>query len=149
MIPVLIFIVAVLLLLVGAYYLSRALFKKAVRQVVAIFRRLGATSPKNAKTLLELGLVRAGLGERLLRGRDYKPYALRMLAQANVVREVDGGRAYLSEDELERSPVKKFARVKDPKPPEPAKSVKPAKPTTPVKPAPPAAPAPPAPPAEG
>ena len=106
------FVVIVVLLFAGAFYVSRLLFYKAVRQVVFLFRKRGATSPKSAATLEDLGLAGGGLRDRLFKPRDYRPYALRLLAQANIVRETEEGKAYLSEAELERSPVKKVARIK-------------------------------------
>jgi hypothetical protein len=45
----------------------------------------------------------------MFRMRDYKPYATRLLGQANVIRSTEDGLVYLSEDELEHSPVKRFA----------------------------------------
>jgi hypothetical protein len=152
MTPVVTFILVVVLLLAAGYYMSRYLYKRAIRRVVALFRREGATNPKNAKTLAELGLARTGLADTLLRPRDYKPYALRTLVQANVIREAEGGRAYLSEDELERSPIKKLAKIKEPRPTVPVAPARPAKPVKPekaVKPKETAKPGEPAPPAEG
>ncbi len=106
------FVVIVVLFLVVAFYVSRLLFYRAVRQVVFLFRKRGATSPKSATTLEDLGLAGGGLRDRLFKPRDYRPYALRLLAQANIIRETEEGKVYVSEAELERSPVKKLARIK-------------------------------------
>jgi hypothetical protein len=97
-------------LIVGATYLSRFLLRKAVRDVVSLFRRQGATSPATAATLEELGLARSPF-DRIFRLRDYRPTALRLLAQANIIRNAEEGRLYLSEDELKRSRVKEFAGI--------------------------------------
>lgn len=102
-------VVAILLLLVAALYLSRYLLKRAVREVVALLRAKGATDPESAAMLEELGLERGGTFDRMFRLRDYRPSALRLLAQANVVRATDGGRIYLSEAQLAGSHVARFA----------------------------------------
>jgi hypothetical protein len=109
----LILILIIVVGLVGAVYLSRFKLKRAMRLVVFVFRTGGATSPKTAKTLEELGLaVRGGLFNNMFKPRDYRPYALRALSQANILRALDDGRVYLSEDELEHSTLKDFAKIK-------------------------------------
>lgn len=101
----------IVVLLAGAVYLSRFLIKKAMRDVVSVFRRRGALTPKGALTAEELGLVKGRFTDRMFRVRDYKPDALRLLAQANVVKMTEDGRLYLSEAELNESPVKRFAGI--------------------------------------
>lgn len=103
---VLIFLAVVILM---AIYVPRYLLRRAIRDVVARFRELGAVSPESAATPQELGLGPRGVLESTFRMRDYRPYAVRMLAQADIIRPTEDGRIYLSEDELERSPVKRFA----------------------------------------
>ena len=98
-------------LLAGAVYLSRFLIKKAMRDVVAVFRRRGALDPKTALTGEDLGLVKAKLMDRMFKVRDYKPEALRLLAQAEVVKVTEDGRLYLSEAQLSDSPMKRFAGI--------------------------------------
>jgi hypothetical protein len=82
-----------------------------MRNVILRFRRKGAISPAKATTLYELGLEQRDFLHRMGRTRDYKPQALRLLSQKNVVRATEDGRVYLSEDELRDSPLKKFAKV--------------------------------------
>ncbi len=111
--------------LVGAVYLSRFKLKRAMRLIVAVFRAQGATSPKTAKRLEELGLVvTGGLFNNMFKPRDYRPYALRALSQANILRATDDGRVYLSEDELEHSTLKNFAGIKPPRAPQGAQNDK-------------------------
>ncbi len=45
------------------------------------------------------------------RFRDYRPYAIRLLGQAEIILGTEEGGLYLSEEKLEGSPVKKFARL--------------------------------------
>lgn len=109
-------VLAVLLLIgvliVVMIYVPRFLLRKATRDVLSLFRRRGATNPTKATTLEQLGLVQGSHLERLTRLRDYRPYALRLLTQANVIRATEGGTLYLSEETLEHSPVKRFAGIK-------------------------------------
>jgi hypothetical protein len=93
-------------------YVPRLLLRKATRDVVALFRGRDATSPSSATTLEQLGIVQRSRLERLTRLRDYRPYAVRLLTNTNVIRTTEEGRMYLSEETLEHSPVKRFARIK-------------------------------------
>ncbi|NLO28581.1 MAG: hypothetical protein GX113_10470 [Actinobacteria bacterium] len=105
-------VLALAVLVVAAVYLPRYRLRKAMRQVVSLFRAQGATSPKTAKTLEELGLAKSGNPfDSLFKPRDYRPYALRALGQADVLRPGPQGSLYLSEEELDRSPLKGFARI--------------------------------------
>jgi hypothetical protein len=111
MMEVVVFFVALMLLAAAAIYMSRYLFKRALREVVSSFCARGATNPKNAATLEELGLQRNGVLSRMSKLRDYRPYAVGMLNRANIVRQTEEGRLYLSEDELGRSSLKRFAEI--------------------------------------
>jgi len=106
-------VIILLVVLVGAvYYIPRFLVGRAVKKVVAIFRKAGATSPQTAKSLDELGLAPKSYAQRMFRTRDYKPYAARLLGQAEIMRATEEGKVYLSEEALANSPqVKKFARM--------------------------------------
>ncbi len=109
-------ILVLIVLFIGAlalvFYLQSLLTRKAMREVVARFRARGATSPEKATTEAELGLARADFLHRMGKTRDYKPQAMRLLGQKNIIRVTEEGRLYLSEDELRNSPLKDFARLK-------------------------------------
>jgi hypothetical protein len=96
----------------GVFYLSRYLFRRAVRSVISLFRKEGATSPSTATTPEKLGIVQAGYFDRAFKLRDYRPYALRLLGEANIIRRTEDGTLYLSEEELERSPVRRSVGIK-------------------------------------
>ena len=83
--------------------------KRAIRQVIQIFRKTNATSVKNAKTVGELGLRPLGFFDRILKLRDYKPYALTVMISAGVVRQTEDGKVYLSEEKLSASTLSKYA----------------------------------------
>jgi hypothetical protein len=78
----------------------RIRIKRATNQVVAIFERNNALDARSAKTIDELGLRPRTFLEGMLRIRDFKPYALQILMKAEVVRQTDGRRLYLSQDKL-------------------------------------------------
>lgn len=105
-------LLAIVALGAAAMYLSRFLLKRAMRQVVSIFRQRGAVTAKNAATAEALGLVRGGMMDRMFRLRDYRPDALRVLLQAGIIKATDEGGLYLSEEDLDRSPVKKFVSAR-------------------------------------
>jgi hypothetical protein len=98
----------VVIIVIGASILAilmvpRLLTGRAIRSVVRIFRQNGAVTVNNAKSVDELGLKPLTLAERLLRTRDYKPYALRLLIDAGIVKADERGHLYLSEEELAES----------------------------------------------
>jgi hypothetical protein len=100
---VLFVLLIILLVILGFFVLPRMRISRAVRQVVAIFERHNALDVRSAKTIDELGLRPPTFLEGLLRMRDFKPYALQILMNAEVVRQTDGGRLYLAQDKLPAS----------------------------------------------
>ena len=103
-------IVILLLVLVLAFYGARLMAKRAVRNVVLLLREHGAVTPETARTLEEVGIIRGNMMDRMFKLRDYRPQALRALVQASVVRATEDQRFYLSEDDLQRSPLKSMVR---------------------------------------
>lgn len=78
--------------------------RRAVRQVVEIFREHNAMHPSTAKTPEQLGFEQQrSVMSTLFRGRDYKGYALSMLIKAQVVQQLEDGRLYLQEDRLSQT----------------------------------------------
>jgi hypothetical protein len=90
----------IILAILGFFVLPRMRVRRAVNQVVAIFERTNALDVRSARTIDELGLKPPTFLEGMLRTRDFKPYALQILMNAEVVRQTDGGRLYLSQDKL-------------------------------------------------
>lgn len=81
--------------------------KRAIPKVIRIFREYYATGSKNAKTVDELGFKPQGTLQRMLKGRDYKQYALKALMKAEIIQATEDGRLYLSEDKLAASGLDK------------------------------------------
>jgi hypothetical protein len=71
-----------------------------VNQVVAIFERNNALDVGSAKTIDELGLTPPTFVDRMMRMRDFKPYALQILVKDKVICQTYSGRFYLSQDKL-------------------------------------------------
>jgi len=90
----------VILAILGFFVVPRIRMKRAVNQVVAIFERNNVLDARSAKTIDELGLKPQTSLEGMLRIRDFKPYALQILMKAEVVRQTEDGRLYLSQDKL-------------------------------------------------
>ena len=93
-------LLVVILAILGFFLLPRIRIRRAVNQVVAIFQRSNALDVRSAKTVDELGLRSPTFLDGMLRMRDFKPYALQILMQTEVVRQTDGGRLYLAQDRL-------------------------------------------------
>ena len=94
-------LILVILAILGFWVLPRMRIKRAVNQVVAIFERNNALDARSAKTIDELGLRPPTFLQGMMRIRDFKPYALQILMRAEVIRQTDGGRLYLSQDRLD------------------------------------------------
>jgi hypothetical protein len=79
--------------------------RRAIRQVIQIFRRNNALDKKTAKTIDELGLRPRSFVEGMFHGRDFKPYAMNALVKAEIVKSTEDGRLYLDEEKLMASGV--------------------------------------------
>ncbi len=98
-----ILILLLLLLLFILFVLPQFSLRRAIPALIQLFRQKKALSPKDAKTMDELGLKQRSLAQTLLRGQDYKMTALQILRNANIIRATDDGRLYLSEEDLQQS----------------------------------------------
>ncbi len=92
---------AVLVLLLALVFLIRLyMMRRAIKQVIEIFRKRHSLCPSNAKTIDELGLAPPDFIDRIVRKKDYKPYALQVLIKLGIVRMVGDGRVCMSEERL-------------------------------------------------
>jgi hypothetical protein len=82
-------------LVITGFFTKRAVFK-----VVEILCRHDALGVKKAKTLNELGLNPPNPIKRIIRPRDYKPYALQILQRQGIVRMTKEGKLYLVETKM-------------------------------------------------
>jgi hypothetical protein len=90
----------IILAILGFFVLPQIRIRRAIKQVVAILERNNALDARSAKTIDELRLRPRTFLEGIGRIRDFKPYALQILMDAEVVCQTDGGRLYLLQDKL-------------------------------------------------
>jgi hypothetical protein len=96
LLPILIIIALGVILSVYAFRGRRAMFK-----VIEIFRQHNALGISDAKTLQELGIERPDFARRIVRGRDFKQYALQILIKRGIICVTEDGRLYMVEDKLD------------------------------------------------
>ncbi|MFC2013029.1 hypothetical protein ACFLUE_01940 [Chloroflexota bacterium] len=94
---IIIIIVAFLAAMLGIPYLMT---RRAVKQVITIFRKNNAMSESTAKIIDELGLRPRTFLQGMFRSRDYKPQALNFLMRGEIVRTTEDGRIWMSEEAL-------------------------------------------------
>jgi flagellar basal body-associated protein FliL len=105
-----IFVILLLVLFfVAIFAIPQWMLKRAMRQVIRILREHNATNTENAKTLEELGFKPRGITQNMLRGRDYKPYAVDVMVKAQIIQVTEDARLYLSEERLSTSKLIKAA----------------------------------------
>jgi biopolymer transport protein ExbB/TolQ len=109
MLPTLLLLCIILLLLVLAYFYSKYRMNKAIEEVIKIFRLKKALDNDSAKTKEELGLMPPSILMRMMRQRDYKPYALQLLLGAEIIQVTVENKYFLSETKLATSALQKFA----------------------------------------
>jgi len=97
---VLLILLIIILAILGFFVLPQIRIRRAIKQVVAIFERNSALDVRSAKTIDELRLRPRTFLQGIGRIRDFKPYALQILMDAEVVCQTDGGRLYLLQDKL-------------------------------------------------
>ena len=97
---VLLIIIMIVVALAAMIFIPQWRTKRAVAQVIRIFRERSANSIKNAQTFEELRLKLPGMMDGIVTRRDYKRYALRALMQAGIVQTTPDGKLYLLEEKL-------------------------------------------------
>lgn len=97
---VLFVVLIILLMLVIFLVLPQLLYKRAISKVIKIFRKYNAFTAENARTPKDLGLAQRGWIQNLGRTRDYKPRALQMLIDYDIVRKTKDDRVYLVKEKL-------------------------------------------------
>ena len=97
---VLLIVLLAVLVLLALFVIPQWRLKRAIPQVLRIFREGNAIGIKNAKTIDELGLTPKSMMGQIFRKRDYKQYALNALMQAEIIQMTEDGRLFLSEEKL-------------------------------------------------
>lgn len=97
---VLLIAVLLILMVLALFVIPQWRVSRAVRDVSRIFRAQNAINNKTARTIEELGLQPRGIMEGMLKGRDYKPHALKSMIDAGIVQLTEDRKLYLSEEKL-------------------------------------------------
>ena len=92
------------------FYIPRLMINRAIHSAIHILGRHNAVTIWDAKTIDELGLNPKPFMEREFKLRDYKPYALQVLRNADIIQTTEDGRLYLDEGKL---PTSKWGNVKN------------------------------------
>ena len=74
--------------------------RRAIPQVIRIFRDHNAIGIKNAKAAEELGLGPKGMIGQLFNRRDYKQYAVNTLIQVEIIQVTEDGKLFMSQEKL-------------------------------------------------
>ncbi|MDO8490444.1 MAG: hypothetical protein Q7T04_00330 [Dehalococcoidia bacterium] len=90
----------ILLAVLGLVFLPAWMARRNMRKVVKILLEKGATGIQNAMTVDNLGLRPKSLLQRIGGPRDWKPKALDLLIQSNVVLMTQDGKLYVTESSL-------------------------------------------------
>ena len=93
-------IIMIILSFLAIVLIPMLMTRRAVNQVIRIFRNQNALSPENARTVDELGLTPLSLGQRIFKARDYKPRALDSLIGSDIVQRTEDDKLFLSEEAL-------------------------------------------------
>jgi hypothetical protein len=82
-------------------YIPVIMTKRAMVKIIKIFCRHNAVEVRTAKTIDELGLRPPDFFQKLIKPRDYKPYALQILKKTGIVTLTDDGKLYMLENKLD------------------------------------------------
>jgi len=94
-------LVAMVIALVGSFYLRTVLTRRAILRVIEIFYQHHALGIESAKTRHELGLDRPDFFQRMMKPRDYKQSALQILIKKDIILEDKEGRLCMVEEKLD------------------------------------------------
>ena len=97
---VLLIVLLIIIAMVAMFIFPQWRLKRAIPQVIRIFREHNAIGIKNAKTIDELGLQPRGVLQQMFKRRDYKQYAVNALMRVEIIQMTEDGRLYLSEERL-------------------------------------------------
>ncbi len=99
----LIFSMVLLTLMTAVVVIPGLLVRRAMGQVIRIFRSHHSLCQEDGSTADELGLAPRDFFQRIGRLKDYKPFALKILVESGVVRVAEDGKLCLDEERLRES----------------------------------------------
>lgn len=95
-----------ILLFLTLFIVPRWLMMNAMKKVLKIMHKHNAISPQTAKFAEELGIKPQSMWDRMFRMRDYKPQALQLLTQYQIVMLTPEGKYYVNQENLAKSKLK-------------------------------------------
>lgn len=90
-----------ILMIAGFVLIPRFMIRRAINQVIFIFRQQNIFHPENARTADELGLSAPGFMKRMTSTRDYKPTALEILYKSGIILSTPEGKLYMVREKLD------------------------------------------------
>ncbi len=93
-------VILLVLFWLGVFVIPRIRLKRTLFQVMGIFRETHSLCSETPKTPAELGLAPQSLMDRMVKFRDYKPYALQLLIKSGMVRLTGRGKMCLLENRI-------------------------------------------------
>jgi hypothetical protein len=97
---ILLIVLLVILFLAGIIFIPQLMMRRAIKQVIAIFRKHGATAANSAKHIDEMGIKPQGMFSMNFGLRDYKYHAVQALIKGEVVTVTEDGKVYLQENKV-------------------------------------------------
>ncbi len=88
------------LLYMGLFVIPAVRLRRAIFQVIDIFKSQGAACYTGIKTVHELGLGARSVMDNLFRTRDFKPYALQVLIHEGVIYATPNAQVCLHEEKI-------------------------------------------------
>ncbi|MBA7619051.1 hypothetical protein ES703_26383 [subsurface metagenome] len=105
-------IILIVLALFGFFVFPSLLLRRAINQIIKIFRQHSAIDAKHARTAEELGLgPQPSYYRRMFWLRDYKPSALQQLMNVGIIQMTEDDRLYLSEENMAAARFQKRNRA--------------------------------------
>jgi hypothetical protein len=106
MLNVLVIIVFIICFLAIILVIPTLMTRRAMNQVLKIFRHYGALDEASAMTIESLGLAPLSFAQRIMKPRDYKPRAIEFLKKLEAIQTTSEGKIFLSRDKLLASGIK-------------------------------------------
>jgi hypothetical protein len=99
----LIIVIALVCLVVAAIFIPRYMVLTAMKKIIRAMIKEDAFNIRNAMTPEQIGIGQRGPWGGMLRMRDYRPQALYMLVETEIIVNTMDGRYYISVDKLQVS----------------------------------------------
>ena len=101
-------VLLVIIVMLGLMVVPQLFIRRAIPSVIKVFRQNNAVGIKNARTINELGLKSQNIMDKMWKWRNYKPDALKILINVNIVQMSEDGKLYLSEENLAATKWNKY-----------------------------------------